>query len=98
MIRPEEVIDVTRTSPSRAPSRSRHMPLLVLCLALASGLILLAACGGGGDSATSAKTDTKAPRSPTPVRDMFDFGDAPDPAYPTKLASDGARHRDVSRA
>jgi hypothetical protein len=96
MIRPEEVIAVTRTSPSRAPSRSRPTPLLVLCLALASSAALLAACGGG--SATSAKTDTKASRSPTPVREMFDFGDAPDPAYPTKLASDGARHRDVTRA
>lgn len=25
--------------------------------------------------------------------EVFDFGDAPDPAYPTRLASDGARHR-----
>ncbi|MEK6851212.1 MAG: GEVED domain-containing protein, partial [Candidatus Thermoplasmatota archaeon] len=27
-----------------------------------------------------------------------DFGDAPDPTYPTLLASDGARHQDICRA
>jgi hypothetical protein len=81
--------------PSRRPGNT---PLLVLCLALASSLAVLAACGGGDDAVTAAKTDSKASRSPTPVRDLFDFGDAPDPDYPTKLASDGARHRDVTRA
>ncbi|MDO8585317.1 MAG: hypothetical protein Q7R85_04350 [bacterium] len=28
----------------------------------------------------------------------FDFGDAPDPAYPALLGSNGARHKDISRA
>lgn len=28
----------------------------------------------------------------------FDFGDAPDPTYPSLLESNGARHKDVSRA
>lgn len=28
----------------------------------------------------------------------FDFGDAPDPAYPSLLGSNGARHKDISRA
>ena len=81
--------------------RSRHprlMLLPVLCLALASSLAVFAACGGGDDASTTAKSSTKASRSPTPVRELFDFGDAPDPGYPTKLASDGARHRDVTRA
>jgi hypothetical protein len=74
------------------------MLLPVLCLALASSLAVFAACGGGDDASTTAKSSTKASRSPTPVRELFDFGDAPDPGYPTKLASDGARHRDVTRA
>jgi len=33
-----------------------------------------------------------------PTNCTTDFGDAPDPTYPTLLASDGARHQDICRA
>jgi len=38
--------------------------------------------------------DTATPddRTLTPINLAFDYGDAPDPTYPTLLASDGARH------
>jgi hypothetical protein len=65
-------------------------------VAVALGALLLAACGGDSDS--SGSKTTAAVKSPTPVRPMFDFGDAMDPNYPTKLESDGARHKDVTRA
>ena len=59
-------------------------------MAVALGALLLTACGGDSDS--SGPKTTAAVKSPTPVRPKFDFGDAMDPNYPTKLDSDGARH------
>ncbi len=64
-------------------------------VAIALSALLLAACGGDSDSGSQT---TVAEKSPTPVRPKFDFGDAMDPSYPTKLDSDGARHVDVTRA
>ena len=74
--------------------RSRRLTLLGLA-AVALSALLLAACGGDSDSGSQT---TAAERSPTPIRPEFDFGDAMDPSYPTKIDSDGARHVDVTRA
>jgi len=35
---------------------------------------------------------------PSIAQQIWDFGDAPDPTYPSLLASDGARHADITRA
>jgi hypothetical protein len=48
---------------------------------------------GSGETTTSFD----APPSPVPGT-VFDFGDAPDPNYPSLASSDGARHKDVTRA
>ena len=72
------------------PRKSALLGLAVIAL----GTLLIAACGGGG-SESGSKT-TAAKRSPTAVRAKFDFGDAMDPNYPTKLDSDGVRHKDVT--
>ena len=74
--------------------RARRTAWLALVV-VALGTLLMAACGGGSES--ESKT-TAAKRSPTAVRAKFDFGDAMDPNYPTKLDSDGVRHKDVTRA
>ena len=49
----------------------------------------------GAAGETTASFD--APPSPVPGT-AFDFGDAPDPLFPTLAKNDGARHKDVSRA
>ena len=48
---------------------------------------------GSGETTTSFD----APPSPVPGT-VFDFGDAPDPNYPSLLESDGARHKNLTRA
>ncbi|MDB4459239.1 Ig-like domain repeat protein, partial [bacterium] len=48
-----------------------------------------------GDSNFTAST---SPSFPHTVSALHDFGDAPDPSYPTLLASNGARHQIVSGA
>jgi hypothetical protein len=71
--------------------------LALALLAVGLGGLLLAACGGGdGEKATSSSAAKS--RSPTAVAVKYDFGDAPEPKYPTALVRDGARHLDVTRA
>jgi hypothetical protein len=59
--------------------------------ALAVGLNILAFVGCATAAPTATPTGQATPTAPTPTALAADFGDAPDPAYPTLLASDGAR-------
>ena len=76
-----------------------HMPATRFWfVVLASGALLLAACGGTETDKNTTSATSDATQPITPAKQMFDFGDAPDPLYPTNLKSGGARHKDITRA
>jgi hypothetical protein len=76
-----------------------HMPVTRFWfVVLASAALLLAACGGTETDKNTTSAAPGATQPTTPAKQKFDFGDAPDPLYPTNLKSDGARHKDITRA